>query len=139
MVVVKFGVEFQVLVERMPGDEAEDLLLRTVPRKVIARLEIDVDRAHLGTRLNRHEQTWSRCANTSVLGPQGGARFDLREGRQLPARLALIEEAPFDTRKGVAPAAFARLAVGALHEIGNLVCELYAFAQSVIEIDLRHL
>src|ERR1700733_2084410 len=45
MVLVDFRVELEPRCQRSAGDKPEDALFRTTPGKVVARLEIDVERA----------------------------------------------------------------------------------------------
>src|ERR1700689_1907859 len=123
----------------MPCDEADDVLLEALLRKVITRLDVEIDRSYLPRRLEGQKKARPGRGDSPLLWEDGGARLDFRECGYLPAVLSLVEKSPFDARKCIAPSAVMGLTRHRVDHIGNLVRELHSLADAVIEIELRQL
>src|SRR6204780_5844954 len=138
MIVVELGIEFEPRRDVPPGDEPEDALLGAMAR-VVAGLEIKIERAHALRHLERQQQARSGRCEAPALTRQRACGLELRKHRQLPAVLALIEESPFHSRVSVAPAADRGLTLAGLQQVGDLIGELDSLAQAEVKIDLRKL
>ena len=80
-----------------------------------------------------------RRADAALLGGECHTCLHLREQRDLPSALPLIDESPLHSRIGIAPAGVARSSVGRLEHIRDFVGKLHPVPDAEIQIDLGKL
>src|ERR1700733_9086738 len=133
-IVVNLAVQFESLVKCVPRNETDDPLLRPIPRKVVARFKIQIERSLALSHFHRQQKSWSVSRDSFQPCHCRRSGFDLRECGNLPSALALIEKSPLHSRQRVAPAALPRATRARIDIVGNFVCQLNSMAQAEVDV-----
>jgi hypothetical protein len=130
--VIHLAQRFQLLRGLMAKSQTQNIFVLNVTGKPIAALEINIHRADFFSDFKGQQEIWAWVHKAAPYRIGGVAEFEARIGGKVPT--LSLKKSPFHRDLGISQPALQRLPLIAYQQIRDLIIQLDARAQAIVQI-----